>query len=73
MIVLDSVRYDYSPRAYHLTSVSGVFEAHELLNPARHTQHASPFTALQADLLKVPQPGEAYIFDNVNHSTNSYW
>ena len=47
-----------------MTSVSGVFEAHEVLNPTRADggadggAHASPFTALQADLLRVPQPGE---------------
>jgi len=50
--------FDYTPRLFHLSSVSGVFEATEVVNPAiNHDGVASPFPFLQSDLYNVTQPG----------------
>ena len=43
-------------RLFTMTSVSGIFEATELLNPCRSEEVASPFPFIQSDLYKLDQP-----------------
>ena len=53
----DSRRFKHSMRMFHMSSVSGVFEATEILNPCR-SDEAAPFSVTQHELLRVPQPGK---------------
>lgn len=55
---LDTTPYDYTLRVFHMTSVSGNFDVHEILNPSRSPDLSTPFPVLQADLYNVSQPGE---------------
>jgi len=55
--------FTYAPRLFHLSSVSGVFEASEVINPAiNHEGVPSPFPFLQSDLYNVTQPGRFFSF-----------
>jgi hypothetical protein len=55
---LDVRLYDFSPRLFHMSSVSGVFEAVEIVNPAiNHEGISSAFPFLQSDLYNETQPG----------------
>ena len=56
--ISDPKEYKHSPRMFHLHSVSGVFEAHEIVNPSRHEKTCSPFGFLQSDIYNVSQPGK---------------
>ncbi|XP_033114401.1 supervillin-like isoform X2 [Anneissia japonica] len=59
----DPMEFDFTPRLFHLTSTSGIFKAHEILNPARSNEHACPFPVLQSDLYSVSQPAQ-FLLDN---------
>ncbi|KAK6166060.1 hypothetical protein SNE40_022841 [Patella caerulea] len=54
---------EHTVRLFHMTSVSGVFEVIELLNPARCEDLYTPFPFLQSDLYKVSQPA-LFLVDN---------
>lgn len=56
-----SLKFDYMPRLFHLSSISGNFEAVEVLCPHR-SEHITPYPFLQCDLYSANQPGENYIF-----------
>ncbi len=49
--------YRYTPRLFYMSSVSGVFEATEILNMSRSPDVISAFPFLQSDLYKASQPG----------------
>jgi len=54
--------FTFTPRLFHLSSVSGVFEATEVINPAiNHDAVPSSFPFLQSDLYNVTQPGTSVI------------
>ena len=55
--VIDEKSLTASMRLFLLSSVSGVFEATEIQNPARSPDHPSPFPVVQSDLYKQSQPG----------------
>ncbi|XP_070569856.1 supervillin-like isoform X3 [Ptychodera flava] len=59
----DPLKYDYTPRLFHLTSQSGVFEAIEILNPARSDKSTCSFPFLQSELYNVSQPAQ-FLLDN---------
>jgi supervillin len=46
-----------------MTSVSGIFEAHEILNPTRTPELPTKFPALQTDLYMAQQP-TLFLIDN---------
>ncbi|CAH1789919.1 unnamed protein product, partial [Owenia fusiformis] len=48
--------FTHTLRLFYMSSVSGVFEATELLNPARQDDVCSPFPFTQDDLYKASQP-----------------
>lgn len=54
----DPTPYDYTLRVFHMSSVSGNFEVHEILNPSRTPDLSTPFPVLQRDLYNASQPGE---------------
>ncbi|XP_025829132.1 supervillin isoform X3 [Agrilus planipennis] len=54
--------FDYTPRMFHLTSISGSFEANEILCPHR-SEHVTPYPFLQSDLYSANQPA-LFLFDN---------
>lgn len=45
-----------------MTSASGTFEVHEILNSSRTPDLNTPFPVFQADLYNVSQPGMNRIF-----------
>lgn len=52
---------DHTMRLFHMSSVSGEFEATEVLNPLRNNANVPcAFPMLQSDLYKVSQPGTYY-------------
>lgn len=56
-LIGDTRPYNFSPRLYHLSSVSGVFEAVEIINPSiNHENVPSAFPFLQSDLYSASQP-----------------
>ncbi|XP_076444912.1 uncharacterized protein LOC143282905 isoform X2 [Babylonia areolata] len=55
-LLTDRTRYDYTPRLFHMTSVSMVFEVMEQMNPARLPGVTTPFPFFQSDLYKASQP-----------------
>ncbi|XP_068083498.1 supervillin [Anabrus simplex] len=55
--------FDYTPRLFHLTSVSGVFTATEVLGPYRHSKETVAYPFLQADLYSASQPA-LFLLDN---------
>jgi len=59
-VCVDVRPFNFTPRLFHLSSVSGVFQASEVVNPAiNHQGVASPFPFLQSDLYNVTQPGSS--------------
>ena len=59
-VCVDVRPFNLTPRLFHLSSVSGVFQASEVVNPAiNHQGVASPFPFLQSDLYNVTQPGSS--------------
>lgn len=56
-LVTDKKSLTASMRLFLLSSVSGVFEATEIQNPARSSDYPSPFPVIQSDLYKQSQPG----------------
>ena len=46
-----------------MTSVSGVFDVHEIINPSRSPDLPTKFPVLQTDLYKASQPG-LFLVDN---------
>jgi len=57
-VCVDVRPFNFTARLFHLSSVSGVFQASEVVNPAiNHQGVASPFPFLQSDLYNVTQPG----------------
>ncbi|KAK5642159.1 hypothetical protein RI129_008326 [Pyrocoelia pectoralis] len=54
--------FDYTPRLFHLSSISGKFEAKELLCPHR-SHHTTPYPCLQNDLYSASQPA-LFMLDN---------
>ncbi|ESO96779.1 hypothetical protein LOTGIDRAFT_201948 [Lottia gigantea] len=64
MSLLDSGRsLEHSVRLFYMTSVSGIFEVAERLNPCRTDEFYTPFPFLQSDLYKVSQPA-LFLVDN---------
>lgn len=55
-LLTDVARYDYTPRLFHMNSVSMVFEVTEQMNPARQLSVTTPFPFFQSDLYKASQP-----------------
>lgn len=56
---LDPRPYSFNPRLFHLTSISGAFEATEIVNPARNNINiVTSFPVLQSDMYNASQPGE---------------
>ncbi|KAL3854898.1 hypothetical protein ACJMK2_014134 [Sinanodonta woodiana] len=56
-LLKDPRSFTHTLRLFHMTSVSGVFEVQEILNPSRTRDYFSPFPVIQADLYKASQPG----------------
>ncbi|KAJ8320369.1 hypothetical protein KUTeg_001956, partial [Tegillarca granosa] len=48
--------YKHTLRLFSMSSVSGVFEVHEILNPSRTPDYVSSYPVLQSDLYKSSQP-----------------
>ena len=58
MFFPESKQYTYTARLFYLSSVSGVFKSTEVMNPSRnHDNVCVPFPFRQADLYRLPQPG----------------
>ncbi|XP_053386334.1 uncharacterized protein LOC123538762 isoform X4 [Mercenaria mercenaria] len=55
--------FSHTLRLFHMTSVSGVFEAHEIMNPSRTPELPTKFPVLQADLYMAQQP-TLFLVDN---------
>ena len=62
-IVSDPESFSHTLRLFHMTSVSGVFEVHEIINPSRSPDLPTKFPVLQTDLYKASQPG-LFLIDN---------
>lgn len=63
-LVGDIRPFNFSPRLFHMTSVSGVFEAIEIINPAINQDGIpSAFPFLQSDLYNASQPA-LFLVDN---------
>eukprot|EP00105_Crassostrea_gigas_P036050 XP_019920198.1 PREDICTED: uncharacterized protein LOC105321680 isoform X13 [Crassostrea gigas] len=70
----DPTPYDYTLRVFHMTSVSGNFDVHEILNPSRSPDLSTPFPVLQADLYNVSQPGLFLVDDdNIVYLWHGWW
>ncbi|XP_060084350.1 uncharacterized protein LOC132563623 [Ylistrum balloti] len=69
-LLSDRQLYDYTIRLFHMSSVSGVFEVHEIQNPSRTQDLVTPYPFLQSDLYKASQPG-LFLVDN--HHTVFLW
>ncbi|XP_063412509.1 uncharacterized protein LOC134695228 [Mytilus trossulus] len=52
-----------SIRLFHMTSVSGIFDVQEILNPTRVPDLVSPFPVLQSDIYRTSQP-ELFMLDS---------
>lgn len=50
--------FDFTPRLFHMTLVSGTFEANEVFCPFQKTDVPCAYPFLQSDLYNAPQPGE---------------
>ncbi|XP_052813191.1 uncharacterized protein LOC128240559 isoform X3 [Mya arenaria] len=55
--------FSHTLRLFHMTSVSGVFEAHEIMNPSRAPDLPTRFPMLQTDLYTAQQPA-LFLVDN---------
>jgi supervillin len=63
-LLSDCHHFNFSPRLFHLSSVSGVFEATEIVNPAiNHVGIPSAFPFHQSDLYNEIQPA-LFLVDN---------
>jgi supervillin len=61
--LLDSdLEYDYTMRLFHLSSVSGTFEATEIVCPHK-SEYSSPYPFLQTELYSASQPA-LFLIDN---------
>lgn len=59
----DPGKYNYTPRLFHLSASSGLFEAQEKLYPARVTEGIVAMPFLQENLYSAQQPGaDAFLF-----------
>uniref|UniRef100_A0A6M2DJ20 Putative actin regulatory gelsolin/villin family n=1 Tax=Xenopsylla cheopis TaxID=163159 RepID=A0A6M2DJ20_XENCH len=63
MIKSTTNTFDYTPRLFHLSSISGTFEPAEILCPLRHESLNTPFPFSQRDLYCVSQPA-IFLLDN---------
>ncbi|XP_026466874.1 supervillin-like isoform X2 [Ctenocephalides felis] len=63
MIKSTTNTFDYTPRLFHLSSISGTFEPTEILCPLRHDTLHTPFPFSQRDLYSVSQPA-IFLLDN---------
>lgn len=60
MCFADEREHEHTLILFHMTSVSGVMDVQEVLNPARtHDLHTS-FPVLQSDLYNASQPGNLF-------------
>ncbi|KAJ8414282.1 hypothetical protein AAFF_G00051520 [Aldrovandia affinis] len=59
----DPGKYNFTPRLFHLSASSGVFEGEEQLSPARVTGSVMAMPFLQENLYSVPQPA-LFLLDN---------
>ena len=59
----DPESFNHTLRLFHMTSVSGVFDVHEIINPSRSPDLPTKFPVLQTDLYKASQPG-LFLVDN---------
>lgn len=55
-LLSESASQDHTPRLFHMCSVSGVFEAKEILNSCHNPEGYSPFPFQQSDLYSASQP-----------------
>lgn len=62
-LFLDPESFSHTLRLFHMTSVSGVFEAHEILNPSRSPDLPTKFPFLQTELYAAQQPA-LFLIDN---------
>ncbi|XP_033727899.1 supervillin-like isoform X5 [Pecten maximus] len=69
-LLSDRQLYNYTIRLFHMSSVSGVFEVHEIQNPSRTPDLVTTYPFLQSDLYKASQPG-LFLVDN--HHTVFLW
>ncbi|XP_078327129.1 uncharacterized protein LOC111123958 isoform X12 [Crassostrea virginica] len=70
----DPTPYDYTLRVFHMSSVSGNFEVHEILNPSRTPDLSTPFPVLQRDLYNASQPGLFLLDDdNIVYLWHGWW
>lgn len=62
--LLDStLDFDFTPRLFHMTLVSGTFEANEVFCPFQKTDVPCAYPFLQSDLYNAPQPA-VFFLDN---------
>ena len=59
----DPESFSHTLRLFHMTSVSGVFDVHEIINPSRSPDLPTKFPVLQTDLYKASQPA-LFLVDN---------
>ncbi|KAJ7984425.1 hypothetical protein DPEC_G00354710 [Dallia pectoralis] len=59
----DPGKYNFTPRLFHLSASSGVFEGEELLSPARVTDGVMAMPFLQDNLYSAQQPA-LFMLDN---------
>ncbi|XP_061169748.1 uncharacterized protein LOC133179062 isoform X3 [Saccostrea echinata] len=70
----DPTSYDYTLRVFHMTSASGSFDVHEILNPSRTPDLSTPFPVLQSDLYNASQPGLFLVDDdNIMYLWHGWW
>ncbi|KAL1421896.1 hypothetical protein MTO96_022608 [Rhipicephalus appendiculatus] len=63
--LLDStLDFDFTPRLFHMTLVSGTFEANEVFCPFQKTDVPCAYPFLQSDLYNAPQPA-VFFLDNL--------
>lgn len=58
----DPGKYNYTPRLFHLSASSGVFEGQEKLYSARVTEGIMAMPFLQENLYSAQQPGADTLF-----------
>ncbi|XP_069108272.1 serine-rich adhesin for platelets-like isoform X2 [Argopecten irradians] len=69
-LLSDRRPFNHSVRLFHMSSVSGMFEVHEIQNPSRTPDLVSSYPFLQSDLYKASQPGLFLVDD---HHTVYLW
>lgn len=55
----DPGKFNFTPRLFHLSSISGEFAVREFFHPSRVPDLVSSLPFLQEDLYDAPQPSEA--------------